>query len=259
MSSRPAKRARSHTDTGAVAVNPSKIPELVDSIDPKAIAKLLITAAKAYPEIASLVQLEVDRTAAAERAKVLDFDYLSKSAWKTLNVTYDRLSGSQAFEFSGEAVQEIQECFETIRIRCPKTANFRTKESALETLRKIGKSICLSVGVVGREVRKDYQRGGELVPVMLNIAQSLTYEELEQLEPWCNEKLVELQEIADGYCIFENLGEVIDLWGDDEEEEEEEISDDGNEDLEDDGTAEQELEDEKLVTGMLIQKYCDTL
>ena len=258
MSSRPAKRARSHTDTGAVAVNPSKIPELVDSIEPKVIAKLLIAAAKAHPEIASLVQTEVDRTAAAERAKVLDFDYLSKAAWKTLNVTYDRLSGSQAFEFSGEAAQKIEECFETIQKRCPKTANFRTKESALETLRKIGKSICLSVGVVGREIRKNYQDGGEFVPIMLDIAQSLTDQERERLEPWCNEKLVELQEIADGYCIFEDLGEVINLWGDNDEGEEE-ISDDGNEDPENDSAAEQESEDERLITGMIIQKYCNTL
>ncbi|KAM0797912.1 hypothetical protein BDR22DRAFT_823726 [Usnea florida] len=258
MSSRPAKRARSHTNTGAAAVDPSKIPELVDSIDSKAVAKLLITAAKTYPEIASLIQREVDRIAKAERAKVLDFDYLSRSAWKTLNVTYDRLSGSQAFEFSGEAAREVEECFETIRRRCPKTANFKTKESALETLRKIGKSICLSNGVVGREIRKNYQHGGELVPLMLDIAQSLTDQERERLEPWCNEKLVKLQEEADGLCIFEDLGEVIDLWGDGDEEEEE-ISGDGNEDLEDDSAAEQELEDERLVTGMIIQKYCDLL
>ena len=258
MSSRPAKRARSHTNTGAAAVDPSKIPELVDSIDSKAIAKLLITAAKTYPEIASLIQREVDRIAEAERAKVLDFDYLSKSAWKTLNVTYDRLSGSQAFEFSGEAAHKVEECFETIRRRCPKTANFKTKESALETLRKIGKSICLSNGVVGREIRMDYQQGGELVPLMLDIARSLTDQERERLEPWCNEKLVELQEMADGHCIFEDLGEVVDLWGDGDEEEEE-ISGDGSEDLEDDSAAEQELEDEKLVTGMIIQKYCDLL
>ena len=247
-----------HTDTDAVAVAPSKIPELVDSIDPKVIAKFLITAAKAYPEIASFVQLEVDRIAAAERAKVLDFDYLSKSAWKTLNVTYDRLKGSQAFELSGEAAQKVEECFETIRIRCPKTASFRTKESALETLRKIGKSICLSNGVVGHEIRKDYEHGGKLVPVMLDIAQSLTYQERERLEPWRNGKLVELQGIADGYCIFENLGEVIDLWGDDDEGEEESSSD-GNEDLEDNSAAEQEIEDEKLVTGMLLQKYSNIL
>lgn len=89
MSSRPAKRNRSEIDTDAV--DPSKLPALIDSMDPRTIANLLITAAKAYPDIASLVQQEVDRIAAAERAKVLDFDYLSKSAWKTLNVTYDRM------------------------------------------------------------------------------------------------------------------------------------------------------------------------
>lgn len=228
MSSRPAKRSRPDTD----AVDVSKLPELVNSIDPKTIAKLLIAAAKTYPDVAFLVQQEVDRITAAEGAKVLNFDYLSKSAWKTLNVTYDRLRDSHAFEMAGEAAGSIEGCIETIRTRCPNTASFKTKESALETLRKIGKSICLSSGVVPREIRKGYGSGGTLVPVMMDIAESLTDEEAERLRPWCDDKLVELQEIADGYCIFEDLGEVIELWGG-EEEGEDEGSSDGNGEFED--------------------------
>ena len=157
-SSRSAKRARSDTDTNAVDL--SKLPELVNSIDPRSIASLLITAAETYPDIVSLVQREVGRIAAAERAKVLNFEYLSKSAWKTLNVTYDHLKSSHAYEMAGEVAESIGECFETIRTPCLKTASFKTKESALETLRKIGKSICLSNGVVGHEIRKDYYAGG---------------------------------------------------------------------------------------------------
>ena len=223
MSNRPAKRARSdsHTD----AVDPSKVPELVSSIDPKTISQLLIAAAKIYPDVAFLVQQEADRIAAAERAKVLDFDYLSKSVWKTLNVTYERLSGSHAFEMSGQAENDIEDCIENIRRSCPKTASFKTKENALETLRKIGKSICLSNGVVGREIRKSCGCQTTLISTMLGIAESLADEEMERLRPWLDDKLVELQGIADDYCIFEDLGEVIDLWGEDRETEHEGSSD----------------------------------
>ena len=213
MSSRPAKRARSNTDTHAV--DPSKVQELVGSIDPKTISQLLIAAAKAYPDVASLVQQEVDRIAAAERAKVIDFDYLSKSVWKTLNVTYARFRDSHAYEMSGQAANDIEDCIEQIRTRCPKTASFKTKENALETLRKIGKSICLSNGVVGHEIRKDYQYGGTLISTLLAIAKNLKDEEITKLRPWCDDKLVELHGIADGLCIFEDLGKVIELWGED--------------------------------------------
>ena len=223
MSSRPAKRARSdsHTD----AVDPSKILELVGSLDPKTISQLLIAAAKIYPDVAFLVQQEADRIAAAERAQVLDFDYLSKSVWKTLNVTYERLSGSNAYEMSGHAENDIEDCIEKVRRSCPKTASFKTKENALETLRKIGKSICLSNGVVGHEIRKSCGRQTTLISTILGIAESLANEEIERLRPWCNDKLVELQGIANGYCVFEDLAEVIDLWGDDRETEHEGSSD----------------------------------
>ena len=223
MSSRPAKRARSdsHTD----AVDPSKVPELVASLDSKTISQLLIAAARIYPDVAFLVQQETDRIAAAERAKVLNFDHLSKSVWKTLNVTYERLSGSHAFEMSGHAQNDIDDCIEKIRTSCPKTASFKTKENALETLRKIGKSICLSIGVVGREIRKSCGCQTTLISTILGIAESLADEEIEILRPWCDDKLVELQGIANGHCIFEDLDEVIDLWGEDREAEHEGSSD----------------------------------
>ena len=246
MSVRPAKRARidTHTDD----VDSLKVQELVDSMDQKTIANLLITAAKTHPDIASLVQREVDRITTAERVKVINFDYLSKSAWKTLNVTYDRLKDSHAFEMAGEAADSIEGCIEKIRKGCSKTASFKTKENGLETLRKIGKSICLSSGVVGREIRISYQSPQtSLVSTMLGIAKSLTYEELERLRPWCNDKLVELQGFAHGYCVFEGLDEVIDLWGD--EHGDDESSSDGNEELESQIGDKEGIEDQRLVAG----------
>ena len=209
MSNRPAKRARS--DSPSDAVDPLKIPELVGSLDPKTISQLLITAAKIYPNVASLVRQEVDRTAAADCAKALYFDGLSQSAWRALNVTYDRLRES------GQAGDEIEYCIEEIQRSCPKTATFKTKENALETLRKIGKSICLSVGVVGQEIRRSGGLQTALISTMLGIAGSLADEEIERLWPWCNEKLVELQGIANDCCVFEDLDKVIHFWGEDRE------------------------------------------
>lgn len=116
-------------------------------------------------------------------------------------------------------------------------------------MRKIGKSICLSNGVIGHEVRKDYQVGGKLVPVMLHIAESLIEEEAERLRPWCDDKLVELKRIADGYCVFKGLDEVIGLWGWDEEGENE-----GNEEDEEESEDEEEAENETFVAGMRFQK-----
>ena len=126
---------------------------------------------------------------------------------------------------SGHAENDIEDCIEKIQRSCPKTASFKTKENALETLRKIGKSICLSNGVVGREIRKSYGCQATLISTMLGIAESLADEEMERLRPWCVDKLVELQGIANDYCILEDLGEVIDLWGEDREAEHEGSSD----------------------------------
>lgn len=87
---------------------------------------------------------------------------------------------------------------------------------------------------MGHEIRKHYQYGGELVPVMLAIAEGLTDEEAEMLRPWCDDKLVELQQLADGYCIFGDLGQVIGLWdgeeGDEDEDEDDGIGEDNEED-----------------------------
>lgn len=215
MTTRPAKRARSSTnpsDLQDLPIDLSKITKVVGSLPPSSVANLLSIAATVYPHLATLVQNEADRLAAAERAKVVDFDYLSKSAWRTLNVSYARMKDSHAYEMSGEASEDIEGCFSTIEKQCPENASFKTKANALETLRKIAKSICMSTGVIPREIRKDYHYGGSLVPLMLKIVDSLEEKETEKLRPWCDDKLVELQGIADGHCIFEDLGQVLDSF-----------------------------------------------
>lgn len=258
MSSRPAKRARSERDIDVV--DPSKLPELVDSINSRTITNLLIAVAKAYPDIASLVQREVDRIAAAKRVKVVNFDYLSKSTWKTLNVTYNRIKNSHAFDMISEAIDSIKGCFETIRIRCLRTFSFKIKESALKTLRKIEKSIYLSNEIINREIKKHYQSEEKLISIMFDILKSLNYKEFERLRSWYDNKLIELQGLTDGYCIFENLDEIIKLWNEDEESKEEDNDDsDDNEEDEEKSEDGEEPEDERFVAEVLPQKHREIL
>lgn len=61
---------------------------------------------------------------------------------------------------------------------------------------------------------------------MMDVAMSLAEYEKEILRPWCEEKLEELREVAEGYCILEDLDEVIRSWlgeeGEDEDKDEDE-------------------------------------
>ena len=98
------------------------------------------------------------------------------------------------------------------------------------------------------------------MPVMLDIAENLEDEEMERLRPWCDDKLVELQGMADGYCIFEDLGQVIELWnGDEEGEDEDEGNSDGYEEDEGESGNGEEPQDERSVAGVLPQKHREIL
>ena len=101
--------------------------------------------------------------------------------------------------------------------KLPKDRKFPNEENELETLRKIGKSICPTNGVVGREMRKSFGCQSTLISTTLGIAESLSDEEMDRLKPWCNDKLIVLQRFANDYYVFEDLGEVKDLRGADRE------------------------------------------
>ncbi|KAK3314595.1 hypothetical protein B0H66DRAFT_563204 [Apodospora peruviana] len=81
-------------------------------------------------------------------ARVINFDHLSKSVWHTLNTSwYTQLSSSKQYEASLDAYNDVTKCIESIRKKTPPTTSaYGTKLSALETLRKIAKTVLLSNG-----------------------------------------------------------------------------------------------------------------
>lgn len=235
MAERPAKRPRNSTgnsddEVPVYVAHPTEAEfqhatDLVNSIDANAAASMLANAASHFPKVFENIEKYIERRDAKEWTKIVDFDYLSKDAWKAFNVTYARMKDSQAYMMTGKVSATIDDCYSIIQQQCPKHASFGTKKNALETLRKIAKSICLSTGIIPREIRND--GGGELMEVMATIVSSLTDEQRGQLKPWCDDKLSELQKMAHESCIFEDVSEIIDLIHDDgdEDEVEDEVED----------------------------------
>lgn len=153
------------------------------------------------------------------RAQVLDFDYHSKSVWHTLNRSYyTKLSSSKQYEAAFDVFEEIKASIETIASKTKKESSHATKLSALETLRKIAKTILLSDGdCLGSEVRKSFQSDTCLEDAMLGILESMTDDEIYEAgeniseigKPSLLYKVEWVESEVKGYCVFESMGDVV--------------------------------------------------
>ena len=216
----PAKRQRANTDGDTVvAAAPAKTAQnhdlktAIDALDVVIVRSLLLGAAQANDRLAYLIQEQYDALLQKESAKTINFDWLSKESWKELNVKYDRLSGSKQYDRAGDVSDAIRENIEHIQHNVVAASSWGTKKSALGTLRKIAKSICLSSGVIPKEVRKHFNCDDTLVNAMVHVAQCMKPSERDMmLEVDCDgtsfeNKLIELEALAD-IILFEGLEKV---------------------------------------------------
>ena len=211
----------------------------VESLSQETAQSLLVRAAQTHPDSARLLKREVDALIQRDRARVLNFDHLSKSAWHTINSGGG--SGTQQYYAAFDAFESVLQTIKTIQDSCPEHASFGPKKNGLETLRKIGKSICLSSGdTLSHEVQKQFQCNEDITDAMLSILQSMTDDELDKVaqSEWYD-KLNKLIELAKDYCLFNNTlgnvlrevdGEGLTEEGEDSDEEEEDPSEQGEAD-----------------------------
>ena len=222
MAARPAKRARAASNSGIDqsaldSTKTAKLSQSIETLNDATVREYLLFAAQESPKIAGLIAAAAKRIKDTEAAQTIDFDRKSKSAWYALNREYSRLRQSQQFERSGDACCSVEEAIEDIRDRCPAHASYGTKSSALQTLRKIGKTICLTEDIMGREVRKHFQCTTVLEKTMQQIVNSMSLADRQimkreyQGDTTFVEKLKELQDLGSGYCLFERLDQVIEL------------------------------------------------
>ncbi len=158
-----------------------------------------------------------------------DFDYLSKRAWHALNSDYIcGLSSSEQFEAADDVWSSIETCVATIQRKCRKSVTLRTRQSAIETLRKISKTVLLSEDTVGHEVRKIMQFKTCIADVRIEVLEEMEPEDMIATGKRTDgkgsliSKMKWVREEARGYCLdgFNGLDDVLEMLEKGEVEEE---------------------------------------
>lgn len=151
---------------------------------------------------------------------VTNFDHYSKSAWHALNDReLLRLSGSRQYTMAGDVYSDICDCVNAIDEMTKDDAPLGTKQNAIETLRKIAKTIILGEDTVGYEVRKELQDDSHISDIMIRIAESMTPEERLRTGRRADakgtliSKLEWLRDEAEGHCLkdVEGFARVLEL------------------------------------------------
>lgn len=187
----------------------------VNALDDKSVRSLLLGAAQANPSLALLIHEQYEAIIQKERSRIIDFDHYSKSLWYELNKKYSSLSGSKQYDQAFNVVASINGVLKSITNQCSENTNIATLKSAILTIRKIGKSICLAGDTLGHEVRN--HTDSTFVDTMMHVAECFPEEtRLGLLEIDCDgttfeDKLMELEEMSNGLCIFEDVGIVRDF------------------------------------------------
>ncbi|KAJ5375926.1 hypothetical protein N7509_012812 [Penicillium cosmopolitanum] len=242
-----AKRARANTaGDDHTQLTEISIPtqEQLKILTTDRVVELLQMASMKHADVNAMVLNAIQSAQDERRNRVIDFDYHSKSIWKTINVTYRSMKGSRQYDIAFDVAGEISSTISSIAARCVEFPNPRNRRSGLETLRKIGKTICLSSNdTLGHEVQQQFQSDPCLENAMCDIVSEMSAQEKEDI---CNEamgsesliaKLEELAKLAESCCVFEGIGEVLDLLrgeevegGSQDESEEEGYDEDEDED-----------------------------
>lgn len=269
-SSKSAKRARAntagdthlqlveasatHESANEAPTNETPVPSPKEMINLKAegLAELLHKAAKAHPDVNTMVTAAINSMMEERKNHIIDFENYSKSIWSEINVRHSSKKGSKQYELSFDVASEVSSTISHIANQCAEFPNLQTRLNGLETLHNIGRTICLSSNdTLGHEVQKQFQSDPSLENAMHDIVSGMSAEEREVVlngPLW--QKLEELEQIANDYCVFEGLHAVMNLIqgegghdaGEAEQNEDEEDEEDYDED-------EYDEEDEYGVTG----------
>ncbi|KAH8669619.1 hypothetical protein BGZ60DRAFT_407925 [Tricladium varicosporioides] len=174
------------------------------------------------PKYAAMVKTAHDAHLAELRAKTpKNFDSYSKDCWHTLNMKYRRISSSKQYNMMGDIIGVLDRSRETIMKKAGPEMRWETRRNALETLRKICKSIMLcDEQLIKHELMKDGMVLQAFADSMLELASGMSEAERERYkDEGLYEKLVDLQNECDWETDMAGLGDIYEVFdGPDEEE-----------------------------------------
>ena len=171
-----------------------------------------------HPEsdMALALNAEHDRIMAARAETTVDFDHYSKSVWRMLNVNDSRMSSKQVYAKAASVVSDIMNIVnDIVQGATTEGVSFGTRESAVHTLRKIAKSICLCrPGQFAHEVQRDFSEGEGIAFVdgLKSIIAIMDDGEKDELcdgdDGTFGLKMEELVGLADNHGVFFDLDQV---------------------------------------------------
>lgn len=230
----------------ASAIPPYNLRTAIDSIDHEQLKNYIYQLATipyhSHSLVANWIYERHHEKIMAEQARVINFDKNSKNVWYELNVAHKRESGSRQYESAFDAHSYVCEVIASIETHVKYHSSYATKKSALETLRKIGKTICLTGDTIGSEVRKQFGHGDELDSAMLAILGQMSSDETEQMakeddgdgKGTFDNKMDNLVGLCESYSVFNGMGEVLTILRSEDVEDEDEEEDEGEDEIEED-------------------------
>ncbi|KAI9737539.1 MAG: hypothetical protein M1834_009694 [Cirrosporium novae-zelandiae] len=213
--SRPSKRLRADSIVAASSSGEEiPISQALELLSAAKIKDILILASKMEPAVGALIRAQYLEYRQEQQEKVIDFDHYSKRIWHTINSDFSGYSGSRQYHGSFEVFESVKSSIINIANQASTSVSSRgTRRSAIETLRKIGKTICLSSGdTLGHEVQKQFQSDHTWEDAVKDVVLAMTPEErawIRNGDLWS--KFQEVEGLAQDYCIFEELPEILDL------------------------------------------------
>lgn len=187
----------------------------LDSFSAAELRQLLRLAVQKYPSLTSDITSEYTQKASVGASKTVNFVHYSNSVWHTLN-SRPHLDLIKGRPYADKAVQRIANDMSSVATQVRKESSLITKKNALETLRKIGRSVCLATGVVGERVKDVLGSDKMFVDAMVKVADSFTEDDRRTL--WAGgsgteivKRLEQLDELRRCYRVFDGLDIVLRL------------------------------------------------
>ncbi|KAK7739777.1 hypothetical protein SLS53_005747 [Cytospora paraplurivora] len=223
---------RAPPQAATASVTPDLTPtEMIDGLDPKVLKDTVIYLASRDSRVAEAIKVAYElqprhvpipqethreqtqrpmRPAIplSQMQPVVDFDRYSKSAWHALNNSATLgLGGRGLSEEAEEVYDRIRGLVNTIDEKTKEDSPLRTKQSAIETLRKIAKSIILSEDIIGHEMREQLETDSHIADVIVRVLESMT--SVERLmtgnktdaKGSLSDKVEWVRDQAVGYCL----------------------------------------------------------
>ncbi|KAG9582709.1 hypothetical protein KCU77_g11182, partial [Aureobasidium melanogenum] len=199
----------------ATTYSDASLDTALDSFSAAELRQLLRLAVQKHPSLASDITSEHAQKASFGASKTVNFVHYSNDVWHTLN-SKQHLDPAKGRQYADKAVQRIANDISSVATQVRRESSIVTKKNALETLRKIGRSVCLATDVVGERVKDVLGSDKMFVDAMIKVADSFTEDDRRTL--WAGgsgteivKRLEQLDELRKCYRVFDGLDVVLRL------------------------------------------------